>query len=251
MINYGIPKKKHLKKHLLELDLIFFPVKFSKLWLQRYEQKTCMFRKMIWANFVGYDSTRYYIIHNAYISFKVWRLNKNTSILLLINVADNTWMFFFKFWNFTRIGFMPIHFCRVSGCSKIIGHQLWPGWHESHDRRVHELEDHWLLGPQQKIQAAVKIIGACKTSGGVCFCFGGWGWKFIGIRNAQLFWGDGHPKCSFWRKNPTIYRQIWGNMVFLSSEHGNIQLVLGVILVGKEAGSAWNKKGGFSLFLPM
>lgn len=135
----GFQKKSIWKKHLLELDLFFFPVKFSKLWLQRYEQKTCMFRKMIWANFVGYDSTRYYIIHNAYISFKVWRLNKNTSILLLINVADNTWMFFFfffKFWNFTRIGFMPIHFCRVSGCSKIIGHQLltrmaWKPWSES------------------------------------------------------------------------------------------------------------------------
>lgn len=183
----GFQKKSIWKKHLLELDLFFFPVKFSKLWLQRYEQKTCMFRKMIWANFVGYDSTRYYIIHNAYISFKVWRLNKNTSILLLINVADNTWMFFF-FLNFEislESVLCPYIFAEYQVAPKSSAISCWPGWHESHDRRVHELEDHWLLGPQQKIQAAVKIIGACKTSGGVCFCFGGWGWKFIG-----------NPKCS-------------------------------------------------------
>lgn len=220
--------------------IYFFPVKFRSYGCN--DVKKNMFRKIIWVNFVGYNSTRHYIIHNAYISFKVWQLKKTPAFCCWSMLRTTLECFFFDFEISLESNSCPYIFAEYQVAPKSSAISCWPGWHESHDRRVHELEDHWLLGPQQKYSNGRKL------SGGVGCCFWGGDGNLLEIRNAQLFW---NTKWSFWRKNPTIYRQIWGNMVFLSSEHGNIQLVLGIILVGKEAGSAWNKKGrGFSLFLP-
>ena len=53
------------------------------------------------------------------------------------------------------------------------------------------------LGRNKNIQTAVKSLEPVKLRVERVCVLGGEDGNLLEIRKAQLFWGDGHPKCSF------------------------------------------------------
>ena len=174
-------QQKTWKKAPFGVGYIFFQWNFEVMVATIWTKN--MFRKIIWANFVGYNSTRHYIIHNTVYFVQSLTIEQKTPTFCCWSMLRTTLecFFFFKFWNFTRIVFMPIHFCRVSGCSKIIGHQLltrmaWKPWSESP----------WIGRPLAAWAATKYSIGR-KLSGGVWCCF--WGVRM------EIYWKSEMLNC--------------------------------------------------------
>ena len=184
-------QQKTWKKAPFGVGYIFFQWNFEVMVATIWTKN--MFRKIIWANFVGYNSTRHYIIHNTVYFVQSLTIEQKTPTFCCWSMLRTTLeCFFFLNFEISLESFLcPYIFAEYQVAPKSSAISCWPGWHESHDRRVHELEDHWLLGPQQNIQSAVNFRVECGV------VFEGWGWKSIGNPKCSTVLGDGKSYLFF------------------------------------------------------